>query len=268
MIRACKSELFTRWFAWTCERRLRRAFDVHVHGLERVRPTTDAHPIVLVSNHTSWWDPLVALVLCRRVLALDAFALMEEENLRRLRFFRLVGAVGLRRGDPVDAAKALRHGAVLLDRPGRALWVFGQGEERPPREELRLHDGGARIARISGAWIVPVALRYEFGAGPRPELSIACCEPVAPGSPAATAEVTERIGDALAGLDRRTLSRMPLWTQREASEGLAAAALDRIAGVWLALRGERLEKALRADPQRAIGPANSSRGQTAYERGK
>jgi len=265
MIRVHKSPMFTRWFAWSCERRLRRTFDVRVAGLAEVTEVARAHPIVLLANHTSWWDALVALVVSARVLQLDAFALMESDNLQRLRFFGLAGAVGFHRGDPRDGARVIRHGAALLDRPGRALWIFPQGEQRPATELPRFQGGGVRIARLAGAWIVPVALRYGFGTGPRPELSVACGRPLPPDAADPNEQACADVTRLLAELDARTLPTSAAWPlPREHT--LAAALLDRVAGAWSTLRRRRLEAAIATEPQRAIGPAHASADQAAHER--
>lgn len=265
MIRAHKSSLFTRWFAWSCERRLRRTFDVHVAGLAELADVARAQPVLVLANHTSWWDALVALVVSVRVLGLDAFALMESDNLQRLRFFGLAGAVGVHRGDPRDGAKVLRHAAALLDRPGRALWIFPQGEQRPAAEPLRFEPGGVRVARLAGARIVPVALRYRFGAGERAELYLACGPTLSPDAADANEQARSTVARLLAELDAGTLPTTPLWpAPREAT--LAVAMLDRIAGAWIALRRRRLEAAIAAEPQRAIGPAHAAVAETAHER--
>jgi 1-acyl-sn-glycerol-3-phosphate acyltransferase len=182
VIPAAKSRAFSWWFAGNTERRIRRTFSrVLAHGVDGLARELARRPVLVVSNHTSWWDPLVVLLLGQRVLGADTFALMDATNLRRLPFFRKVGAFGVDLGDPRDGARAVRHGAALLDRPGRLVWIFPQGRERPvTARPLGFQAGSAAIARLApGASVVPIGLRYELAGEPEPQLFVSCGPPIA-----------------------------------------------------------------------------------------
>ena len=204
MIPAAKSDLFGRFFSFHAERRLRAAFSsVGVRGLERLAAATGAGPVLVVSNHTAWWDPLVAIALSYRVLHVDAYALMDAKNLRRFPFFAKVGAFGVDLDDPADGARALRYAKKLLDhnqRQGqRLLWIFPQGAERPVTERpLGFKAGSAHIARASRAvTVIPVGLRYEMRSAPLPELFVSVGEPVAIKTLAAQEEAVTQALDAI-----------------------------------------------------------------------
>lgn len=173
---------FKRWFAGHARKRLARTFaSVRVADLSRARAALRDGAVVAVSNHTSWWDPLVILWLTEEVLRADCYAMMDAKNLRRLPFFGLVGAFGVDLDDPRDGALAMRYAARLLDRPGRAVWVFAQGRERPvSARPLGFLRGAAEVSRVAKAPTVPVALRYEFGGEERPTLFVSVGEPIAP----------------------------------------------------------------------------------------
>lgn len=172
MIPARKSALFTRWFARDAEMRIRRAFSaVHVCGLEHLERQVKAGPTVVVTNHTAWWDPLVALVASHRWVDADGYAMMDASNLERLPFFGRVGAFGVDLGDPSDGARAMRHAAKLLARPNALVWIFAQGREVPVTvRPLGFRPGSREIARIAKAAVVPGAIRYEMGSVPEPAL--------------------------------------------------------------------------------------------------
>jgi len=117
-----------RWYA---HRRMARAFDgVFVAGLEQARELATREPLVIAMNHVSWWDPFV-VVLVDAALGAESYCLMDAENLERLPFFGWLGAVPLRRLEPRLALADLKQHAALLDRPGRVVWIFPQGEQRP-----------------------------------------------------------------------------------------------------------------------------------------
>jgi 1-acyl-sn-glycerol-3-phosphate acyltransferase len=218
-------------FAWHAERRVAARFGaLRISGLERLREAGAAGPLVVVSNHTSWWDPMLALVLGSRA-GLEGYALMEAANLRRLPFFALVGAFGLDPADPSDAAAGLRYAARLLSPRGgglparRAVWVFPQGREVPAHARpLGFQGGAAALSRLSGAPVLPVALAYTFGSVEAPTAWISVGEPLQPGADAAAQEEAvsrelDRIQAAVEGSDR------PFGPPPHPDDGFAARAL-------------------------------------------
>jgi 1-acyl-sn-glycerol-3-phosphate acyltransferase len=170
MIEARKHAVFDALFAWHARARIAGSFTaLRVRGAVEAQAAAAAAPLLVVSNHTAWWDALVALVLTRWAFAADGYALMDQENLRRLPFFGKVGAFGVNLADPRDGARALRYARGLLDRPGRLVWIFPQGRERPITERpLAFRPGSAAVARLArGARVIPVGIRYELGAEER-----------------------------------------------------------------------------------------------------
>ena len=198
MIPADKWRLFDAWFVRHAHTRLTHAFHaLYVHGLRETAAVAKDAPLLFVSNHTSFHDPLVALVLAR-ALRLDAYAMMDAKNLERLPFFKRVGAFGVDLASPRDGARALRYGAGLLDRPGRAVWIFPQGKTCAITEPLVFRGGSARIARLApSARIVPMAVRYELADAERPIAWVSLGHPLEPHAGRA-AEVTQAHVSAVA----------------------------------------------------------------------
>ncbi len=174
MIPARKSAWFRRWFAGHIAGRMQASFEtVRVAGAQHLRDALAAGPVVLIANHTSWWDPMVALVLTERVAPCDSYAMMDASNLVRLPFLGLIGAFGVDLTNASDGAAVIRYAARLLGGPGKAVVVFPQGRERPVTERpLGFRRGSAEVARVAKARTVPVALRYEFMGTERPHLFV------------------------------------------------------------------------------------------------
>ncbi|MCA9585621.1 MAG: lysophospholipid acyltransferase family protein [Myxococcales bacterium] len=211
MIPADKSRWIACWLARDAESRIKKTFGtVRARGLDALRGEVARGPVLVVSNHTAWWDPVVLQYLCVRVLRADAYALMDAKNLARLPFFRKVGAFGVDLESPEDGVRAMRYAAKLLDAPGRIVWIFPQGKEVPITvRPLGFRAGSAEIARIAKkARVVPVAIRYEHGAEPQPDMWLSFGEPLAPetdrqrgrvAQEQAVADELDRIERALAG---------------------------------------------------------------------
>ena len=272
MIPAAKREWFATWLARHAERRLARTFErVWVADAHGVKELARTRPVVVVANHSAWWDAMMVLVLSQRHLALDGYALMDAAQLRRLRFFALAGGFGVDREDSRDGVRAIRHAAGLLDRPGRAVWIFPQGSERPLHEPLAFFGGAAHIARLAPeSAVVPLGLVYAFGSLEKPCAFAAFGPPIeARGETTAAVEAQReavgrqvaRIQAALSGrgsedfepmLGRRP-SRLHTW---------ASAALDRVAGRLLH------QQPPRADTKLALPPGHPPRSARAQEGGQ
>jgi 1-acyl-sn-glycerol-3-phosphate acyltransferase len=165
MITAKKSQWFeTIFLAYTKNLFWRQFRELKITGLENLCERDKNLPLVLYANHSSWWDPLTAFVISKKA-ELDAFAMMEEKNLQKLRFFRRIGAFSVVRENPREAIKTIRYTVNLLkEKPNRAVWIFPQGEIQPNSiRPLKFYNGAAKIIEQTGKCsAAPVAMRYEF----------------------------------------------------------------------------------------------------------
>jgi 1-acyl-sn-glycerol-3-phosphate acyltransferase len=181
MIPARQSRFFSWWFSRHAEGRLRSAFEaVYVRGLEATLDVAQRSPIILVSNHTSWWDTMVSVYLVPRRMRLDGYAMMDEANLRKLPFFAKVGAFGVDLSGGGAARESLEYATSLLDRPGRLVWIYAQGRERAStKRPLGFRRGSAVIALAAPrAAVVPFGIRYEVAGTERPLLFLSFGEPL------------------------------------------------------------------------------------------
>jgi 1-acyl-sn-glycerol-3-phosphate acyltransferase len=228
LIPARKSAVFTAWFARHVEKRIAKSLQrVEVRGLEALRGHLAAGPVVLVSNHQSYWDVMIGIWLVHRVLAADPYGMMDAANLRRLPFFTRIGVFGVERGEKGLGRESLTYAAGLLDRPGRVVWIFPQGDERPSTlRPLGFRRGAAVVAAAApGARVVPLALRYELG---KTELPYAWLD----------------FGPALAPTG-------DVGRDRDAQEAAVVAGLDRIDAHLCRTRDAGFEVLHRARPSRA-----------------
>jgi 1-acyl-sn-glycerol-3-phosphate acyltransferase len=149
-----------------------RFFRQHMNGLRLAgwgRPDLRDResPLVVYSNHPSWWDAAVYILLAHRLLPeFASFAPIDAVMLHKYGFFGRIGAFGVDLdGSPRGAAAFLRHGAEILGQPRRALWVAAQGRFSDPRERpLGLRGGVARLAEVAppSARFMPLAIEYAF----------------------------------------------------------------------------------------------------------
>ena len=148
-----------RWFAWY----FRRLAQKHFAGVHWSATEDPAHwgptPVLVVANHSTWWDGPLAFLLSRE-LGRPFNVAMEAKHLDRHPYFRWIGAHPIRRATMAERYADLEWiGGTLV--PGGMLWIFPQGERRPAAASLRLLERGAAHLALGRApvRIVPVGIR-------------------------------------------------------------------------------------------------------------
>jgi len=167
-------------------RKIGRGLDgLHVRGLAAARALALSRPTIFAPTHVSWWDPMLLLVL-DEALGTESYALMDARNLEKLPFFGWVGSIPLDRRSPEAAQAGLDLAAALLSGPGKMIWLFPQGRQRPPQARpLGLKPGVAALAARTGAPVVPMAISYHFREAEQPAAFV---DFGPPGDPAALGE--------------------------------------------------------------------------------
>jgi len=190
---------FARLFRWAIAGHVRDGLDgIHARGWEAARARVAERPVLIAPTHVAYWDTLLLLYI-EDLLESDAYALMDRDNYERLPFFAWIGAIPV---DRAHARPALRAAVDLLDRPGRVVFVFPQGRQRPAHlRPLDLQGGIATIARLSGAIVQPVALTYAFHESPKPTVYLDFTEPLTAGDDA-RGFLDELERSLIEGLDR------------------------------------------------------------------
>lgn len=153
---------------------------------------------IIALNHSSWWDPLVCVLLGKRLMRSRTHAApMDIEQLRRFKFMRKIGIFGVAPDDPRSLPRMVRHVKErFASEPRCTLWITPQGEFRDVRDEIALRPGaGAVAARACERREIPVlalAIEYTFWEDKRPEVFLRV-ERVAPPDLPEFASRAERI---------------------------------------------------------------------------
>ncbi len=180
MLEAKKNALFEKIFVVYNRHLLKRRFNsFQVSGLNFLTARDTNFPLIIYANHSSWWDGLVAFEIAGEA-KLDAFVMMEEKQLRKLRLFRRLGAFSVVREKPREAMQSIKYAAQVLRKDSnRAIWIFPQGEILP--NDVRpfdFYNGLSKIIEKTGeCYAVPVAMRFEFLGEFKPDIFIKIGKP-------------------------------------------------------------------------------------------
>lgn len=175
-----RREAFLRLARPYARRRVARGLDgLWVSGLAEARAALAQRPLIFVANHVAWWDALLLLPL-DDALGGTGWAVMDSRNLRSLPFLGWVGALPLDRSSPQRSRECLQSCADLLDRPGRGVWVFPQGRQRPAHlRPLDLKTGLGIMHARRPVDLVVVSIDYVFLERSRPAALVRFSEPIA-----------------------------------------------------------------------------------------
>lgn len=144
-------------FAWhVCRFILKTVRRMEVEGAACV-PSRGG--LIVVANHTSYWDPvIVGCALHRQVF------FMAKEELFRIPFLNLIirwlGAFPVRRG--LADRKAYRT-ALLLLRRGQVVGIFPEGKRSHTGRLLPPQSGAAVLALRTGVPVLPVCIEGSRG---------------------------------------------------------------------------------------------------------
>ncbi|VTS05017.1 lysophospholipid acyltransferase family protein [Tuwongella immobilis] len=160
-----------QWFRWYANGFVRK----HFHAVRLAKssaplPEGDA-PIIVVLNHPSWWDPMIAALLTDLFPNRPAYAPIHQRELQKYRFFRRLGFFGLDPENPRAAVRFLQIAEQICRQPRAMLWITAQGEFVDVRQRpIQLRSGvGHLAARLETGWILPLALEYSFWTEKTPE---------------------------------------------------------------------------------------------------
>lgn len=136
--------------------------------------------VVVVMNHPSWWDPLVAMVLKREWFGdVPVFGGMAAEELERYPFFKRLGLFPVRKGaaGARDWMEAMR---AVAGCERAVLWTTPQGRFVDVRERgVPLMPGVAMFGELQeGCVYLPVALEYVSGRARLPDVYVSVGEAV------------------------------------------------------------------------------------------
>jgi 1-acyl-sn-glycerol-3-phosphate acyltransferase len=205
-IRANPASWALNGMRWYIRRSAAKKFHAwHLAGPGLAAVTADAGPLLLVPNHTSWWDGFFAMVLAEH-LEHAYYVMMQADQLAAIPFLARCGAFSVDKTDATQAADDLAYAGGLLVR-GNGVWVFPQGRRSPPTAPLTVASGAARLAHARpGLRVVPVAFRYNFVSEDSPEAFAWIGEPWSVPADETLGQVRRRMREemerALADLDR------------------------------------------------------------------
>jgi 1-acyl-sn-glycerol-3-phosphate acyltransferase len=173
-------------------------------------------PVIVYSNHPSWWDPTLYMLLAAIAFRRHAsFGPMQSAALGKYAFFRKLGVFPIDPTIRAGAAEFLNVANRVLSAPRGMLWVTAEGAFVDPRvRPVRLRPGIAHLARrIPNAVMLPLAIEYGFWNESHPGVFLRFGTPIPTGRhldvAAWHARLEQELATTMDALAQETIARDP-----------------------------------------------------------
>jgi 1-acyl-sn-glycerol-3-phosphate acyltransferase len=168
--------LFSRYVNWLFKR---YHHQVWIKGIENIKPDES---YLFLLNHYSWWDGILPMLLHSQLFPfLSPKGIMDENQLKKLMFFRKFYVFSINRNEPRKAIASLKYASEHLSKKGTCLFIYPQGAIYPNDVSfLNLEAGYQRILKScsSPVHIIPVVSFSETMYQKKATLWIHFCDKV------------------------------------------------------------------------------------------
>jgi len=158
----------TRWAKFIFHIYVMRLMKRHFHAFHLFGdlPQPDPElPLLLIPNHSTWWDGFFVYLLNHQILRRESYLMMLDRQLAEYKFFSRIGAFGIAPGDKLNVKESLNYTVELLRKKNVSITIFPQGELLPwGKRPLNFKRGIKSII----SWykeslnILPLAIRAEY----------------------------------------------------------------------------------------------------------
>jgi hypothetical protein len=156
---------FKRYAVW----KIRRNFhDVYIKGEFHEKNL----PVLLISNHLSWWDGFWAIYLNIRLFHRKFYFMMLEDQLKKHMFFNKTGGYSIKKGSK-SIIETIDYTSSLLTDNKNIVLLFPQGEiQSLYTQPIRFEDGiGYVMKKITcDIQIIFLVTLIDFFSHPKPGL--------------------------------------------------------------------------------------------------
>jgi 1-acyl-sn-glycerol-3-phosphate acyltransferase len=131
-------------------------------------------PVLLLSNHTSWWDGFLAMYLNLEVFRKKFYFMMLEKELRKYWFFNYTGGFSVRKKSK-SVIETLNYAESLLGDGSNLVLIFPQGGIQSMHQQKFVFERGVEriIKKLKGnVEIVFMASLIDYFSHPKPSVYI------------------------------------------------------------------------------------------------
>ncbi len=166
----------TRWSKFIFHIYVMRLMKRHFHAFHLFGnlPQPDPKlPLLLIPNHSTWWDGFFVYFLNEEILKRETYLMMLDSQLAKYKFFARIGAFGITPGEKKNVQESLNYTVDLLQKKNVMIIIFPQGILLPwGKRPLNFKKGIEAIIEWykKPITILPLAIRAEYSGEQRAEV--------------------------------------------------------------------------------------------------
>jgi 1-acyl-sn-glycerol-3-phosphate acyltransferase len=159
------------FFKWYTRLILKRNFSkVTINGCFNDRK----RPVLLISNHISWWDGFWAAYLNMKMIKRKFHFMMLEDQLRKYWFFNHIGGFSI---SPMskNTIETLKYTNELLSDESNIVLMFPQGEIQSMHQQSFVFARGIEMIlnhQLNSVQVIFVANLVDYFSKPKPSVNI------------------------------------------------------------------------------------------------
>lgn len=168
MIRAQHHPWAERVFGLYVGHLFRKHFN-RIHLIGPVPSIDYKTPILLLPNHTSWWDGFFVYLINREIFRRRIYMMMLEDQLRRYWFFSKIGCYSI---SPTTVRASLEYTQKILTSGSTLVCMYPQGELVSAHAPILYKHGVEWVCRGQRIQLVQTVMHIEYGLKPKPDVFI------------------------------------------------------------------------------------------------
>lgn len=125
-----------KWADFIFQHYLNWLFKRHFYAIHLLEPVPHfdlQKPVLLLPNHSTWWDGFFVYLLNKKIIHRKVYLMMLEQQLSRNNFFRFLGAYSIQLDTRENVKQSLQYTIDLLNNQlePSLICFFPQGELQP-----------------------------------------------------------------------------------------------------------------------------------------
>lgn len=171
MIRPEKNRIACKLLDLYIDRKVKNSFSfVNYHWPHSIDLSS---PLLVISNHTSWWDGFFIWQLNKKHLKKSFHVMMLEEQVKQYPFFSKVGAFSVKPGTR-SIKESLDFTIDLLSDHRNSVLYFPQGKLCSVYDDDLQFMGGVNyvLDKVKNINVVFTAILFDYGSNPKPFVNV------------------------------------------------------------------------------------------------
>ncbi len=119
-----------KWAKFIYKLYLNKLYKSHFHSFNLIGevPKLNEKSILMLCNHSSWWDGFFTYFLNEKYFHKNYYVMMLEHKLKEFYFFNKIGAYSINQNNPKDIINSIDYSAQLLSINDNLVNIFPEGE--------------------------------------------------------------------------------------------------------------------------------------------